>query len=46
MRLKISEFKDSIYQSEKQTTEQCKTEYVLGVHFKSKHISRAVRREP
>lgn len=46
MRLKISEFKDSIYKGkDMKTTEQCKTECALGVHFKNAYIRRAVRSE-
>lgn len=50
MRRKPSEFKGSIYKGEQQqqqkTVERCKTEDALGVHFKNKCISRAVKREP
>ena len=55
MRLKIPGFKDSIYKDKtkqtkrtppkKKTVQQCTTMYILGVHFKNKYISRAVKSE-
>ena len=38
MRLTIPEFKDNIYKGEKKmkAAEQCKMEYMLGVHVKNK----------